>query len=81
VTCKIDGTAEAERSPMLSITIDEAAVGRTAFEICRSLRNGTPPVYVSHGQLAQGTLVVNPLCVSDEQALELARRVSEELGG
>ena len=66
---------------MLSITIDETAAGHTAFEICRSLRNGTPSVYVSHGQLAQGTLVVNPLCISDEQALELARRIGEELGG
>ena len=81
VTCEIDGTAEAERSPMLSITIDETAVGRTAFEVCQSLRNGSPPVYVSHGRLAQGTLVVNPLCISDEQALELARRVGEELDG
>ena len=66
---------------MLAISIDETTAGRTAFEICQGLRNGTPPVYVSHGQLSQATLMINPLCLSDQQALELARRVREELGG
>ena len=79
VTCAIEGTAAEERSPMLAIVVDESTAGHTAFEICRRLRNGTPPVYVSHGQLAQATLVINPLCFSDAQAPELARRLSEEL--
>jgi len=81
VTCSIEGTIEAERSPMLAISIDETAAGRTAFEICRGLRSGIPPVYVSHGRLSQATLMINPLCLSDQQALELARRVCEELAG
>ena len=79
VSCSIEGSAQQERSPLLAITIDESAAGRTAFEICRSLRNGTPPVYVSHGQLAQSSLVINPLCFSDAQAPELSRRLREEL--
>jgi len=79
VTCSIQGTAAEERSPVLTITIDESAVGRTAFELCQSLRNGTPPVYVSHGQLDQAILIINPLCVSDEQAQQLAQRLREEL--
>ena len=66
---------------MLAISIPEAAAGRTAIEVCRGLRNGTPAVYVSHGRLAQATLMINPLCLSDQQAIELARRVREELGG
>ena len=79
--CEIQGTAAAERSPVLVITVDEDAAGRSAFEICRSLRNGSPPVYVSHGRLAQGCLVINPLCLDDAQALQLAGRVREELAG
>lgn len=81
VECEIQGTAAAERSPTLVITVDEDAAGRSAFEICRSLRNGSPPVYVSHGRLAQGCLVINPLCLDDTQALQLAGRVREELAG
>jgi len=79
VECTIEGTPAEERSPVLTITIDEAAVGRGALEICRGLRNGTPPVYVGHGRLAEGCLVVNPLCLDDAMALELARRTREEL--
>ena len=80
-TCTIEGSIEAERSPTLAIAIDENALGRTAFDVCRGLRDGTPPVYVGHGRLAQGTLVINPLCMSDDQAPELTRRIGEELGG
>ena len=80
-TCTIEGSIEAERSPTLAIAIDEDALGRTAFDVCRGLRDGTPPVYVGHGRLAQGTLVINPLCMSDDQAPELSRRIGEELGG
>ncbi|MBQ16065.1 MAG: selenocysteine synthase [Planctomycetaceae bacterium] len=81
VTCTIEGTREAERSPLLSIEIDEAGVGRSAFDICRGLRDGSPAVYVSHGRLAAATLTINPLCLDDTQAPELARRIREELAG
>jgi L-seryl-tRNA(Ser) seleniumtransferase len=52
----------------------------TAVEVCRSLRKGTPPVYVSHGKLSQGILVVHPLCMTDAGADSLADRLLEELG-
>ena len=54
-------------------------LGRTAFDVCRSLRTGAPPVYVGHGKLRDGILVVNPLCLDDETAVSLARRLQEEL--
>ncbi len=79
VSCEIQGTAEEERSPMLSLTIDEAVAGRTAFEVCQALRNGTPPIYPSHGRLAEATLVINPMCFSDDDAREISRRLKEEL--
>ena len=81
VECTIEGTSDAERSPLLSIAIDEAGVGRSAFDICRGLRNGSPAVYVGHGRLAAAALTINPLCLDDDQALELARRIREELAG
>jgi hypothetical protein len=37
-------------------------------------------VYVGHGRLAQGVLVVNPLCLPAQRVETLARRLREELG-
>ncbi|MDA1257483.1 MAG: aminotransferase class V-fold PLP-dependent enzyme [Chloroflexi bacterium] len=80
VNCTIHDSGDGESFPILDITVDESQAGRNAFDVCRSLRNGTPPVYVGHGKLAQGTLVVNPLHLDDATADTLARRVREELG-
>lgn len=71
--------SDGERLPILSITIDEARLGRTALEVCRRLRAGSPPCYVGHGQLAAGQLVINPLHLDDDRAAILARRLAEEL--
>ena len=78
-TCNIVDKGDGESPPTLIIQIDEAAAGRTAFEICRSLRNGSPPIYVGHGRLAEGQLVVQPLNLSQSHAETLAHRVREEL--
>ena len=59
--------------------MDETAIGYDAFEVCRRLRAGSPPIYVGHGKLADGVLVVNPLCLDDTQADQLASRLNEEL--
>ncbi len=77
--CTIFDKGDGESPPWLEIAIDEVALGRSAFEVCRRLRNGTPPVYVSHGKLRQGVLVVYPLCLTVERAGVLSRRMHEEL--
>jgi D-glucosaminate-6-phosphate ammonia-lyase len=46
-----------------------------AFASCRALRQGDPPVYVGHGQLDDGVLVVNPFCLRADQIEPLAQRV------
>ena len=68
-----------ESSPILEVYVSDAR-DVTAVEVCRSLRKGTPPVYVSHGKLSQGILVVHPLCMTDAGADNLADRLLEELG-
>jgi len=79
VRCTIIDKADGESLPILEVTLDEARLGRTAFETCRRLRQGVPPIYVGHGRLAQGVLVINPLCLNPERAATLARRLREEL--
>ena len=77
--CEIIDTGDGESLPILEIALDEARLGRTAFDVCRSLRRGRPPVYVGHGRLAEGVLVVNPLCLTAERAEQLARRLRDEV--
>ena len=79
VTCEIIDQADGETPPVLEIAIDESAIGRTAFDVCRDLRKGTPAVYVGHGRLAEGKLVVRPICLNQSRAEILAKRLSEEL--
>jgi D-glucosaminate-6-phosphate ammonia-lyase len=70
---------QADCLPLLEIAIDEPRLGRTAIEVCRRLRAGTPPCYVGHAGLREGKLIVNPLHLDDARAAELARRLREEL--
>ena len=80
VECRILEPAARDRWAILEIKLDEQALGRTAFDVCAALRNGSPSVYVSHGQLSDGILVVNPLCLSDEGTAQLTQRLRAELG-
>lgn len=76
--CRIEQD-HAECLPILEIKIDERALGRTAFDVCRALRAGSPPCYVGHVGLPEGKLLINPLHLNDRRGAELARRLREEL--
>jgi L-seryl-tRNA(Ser) seleniumtransferase len=79
VRCAIIDQEDGEGLPTLEVTLDETHLGRTASDVCRSLRQGNPPIYVGHGRLAGGILVINPLCLNPDRAAALARRLEEEL--
>jgi D-glucosaminate-6-phosphate ammonia-lyase len=68
-----------QSTPKLEIAIDKARLGRSAFEVCRRLRRGSPPVYVGHSLLEQGTLVIDPLHLDEARTSKLSRRLREEL--
>jgi L-seryl-tRNA(Ser) seleniumtransferase len=70
---------DGQSAPLLEVALDEAALGRTALEVCRRLRRGDPPIQVGHALLHEGKLIVHPLCLKDEQTVVLARRLREEL--
>jgi len=78
VTCEVVTPPSEERPPLLTISIPTAHP-RSAEEICRRLRNGSPSVYLGHGQLAQGELVFNPVCVSDEDAIIAGQAIRNAL--
>jgi hypothetical protein len=77
--CSIHDKGDDESLPLLEIAVDEEAVGQEAMEICQSLRNGVPPIYVSHGGLREGKLLINPLHLNDSNTETLAERIRQEL--
>ena len=74
-----DDSPAGQRPPQLEIVVAESSLRRTAFDICRALREGTPRIYVGHGRLSDGRLFVHPLCLNGQRAGEVARRLREEL--
>jgi D-glucosaminate-6-phosphate ammonia-lyase len=79
VECRLIDPNDGQSPAVLELSINERQLGRTAFEVCRRLRAGRPPVYVGHGQLSDGVLVIRPTCLRDEQIEPLMRRLVDEL--
>ncbi len=79
VRCSIEGRGDGESFSVLTIALDGPHRGRDATEVCRRLRAGDPPVFVGHGRLADGRLVIHPLHLDDAKVGILARRIREEL--
>lgn len=78
-TCHLHESPDGERFPLLDLLVDETRLQRNAFEVCRRLREKSPPVYVGHGGLAEGRLRIHPLCLTEEQIPVLIRSLQEEL--
>lgn len=76
--CQVIDAGDDEGPPILEVAIEEQT-GRTALEVCRRLRQGSPPIYVGHGKLHEDKLVVHPLCLTVQDAETLGRRLLEEL--
>jgi len=43
------------------------------------LRQGKPPIYLGHGKLSCGILVINPVCLDTESVSILGQRLLEEV--
>ncbi|MGE0756393.1 MAG: aminotransferase class V-fold PLP-dependent enzyme [Pirellulaceae bacterium] len=79
VRCRLANAACPETIPCLEVVLDEQRLGRSAWEVCRRLRRGDPPVQVGHGALDRGILVINPLHLDAARCAVLVRRLREEL--
>jgi len=78
VKCRIDASDD-EGLPLLEIALDQQAIGRTAMDVCRALRAGSPSCYVGHALLSEGKLIVHPMHLNAERTAALAKRLREEL--
>jgi len=78
VHCHLTVPSDGQALPSLDIQLDEHQLGRTAFAVCRSLREGTPGVFVGHWRLRDATLVINPLHLNENNVPRLIQRLQEE---
>lgn len=67
--------------PRLRIRFDERALRRTALDIIRALKAGTPSIHPGEHELAAGAIIIHPFNLSDGDELEIARRVAEIVRG
>lgn len=79
VTCALRDAGDGESFPVLAIKVDQRALGQSAFDLCRRLRRGSPPIYLGHSELQAGVLLVHPLCLDDEKAALIADRLRAAL--
>ena len=77
VQCDFILDADGQRPPLMWLELDPAI--HSAFDVCRQLRTGLPPIYVGHSKLAEQKLVINPLCLSDDQATLVGQRLCQLL--
>lgn len=77
--CHLEVPADGESMPTLQVQLDEVRLGRSAWEVCASLRRGTPAIHVGQALLAKGTLVIHPLHLDEESTRLLADRLLEEM--
>ncbi len=55
-----------EIPPTLALHLG-AKEGASAFDLCRRLREGDPPIYAGHARLHEGVLLINPSCLREDQ--------------
>lgn len=67
--------------PRLNLAIDRDAIGKSAREISRKLKQGDPGVFVGEGLLDWDTLVVSAMNLNQERTEAVTRRLWEVLSG
>ena len=77
LAAQLGGARGAIRDGLVPKLVIEVADGAAA---CLRLQNGVPSVHVDPSRAAEGTLVINPVCLRDDELDALARRLREVLG-
>jgi L-seryl-tRNA(Ser) seleniumtransferase len=72
--CQLVESPDGQQPPRLEIHVNQ-----DAFELCRALRAGPPPIYVGHGRLDEGILVINPVALTEEEVPLLGGRLMKLL--
>jgi hypothetical protein len=61
------------------IRLDEARLGRTAYQVLEFLQEGDPRIYLGEERAWDGCIVVNPMTLRDEDVPVVVRRLHETI--
>jgi L-seryl-tRNA(Ser) seleniumtransferase len=78
-SCELVESPDGQQPPRLEIHIDQHVTGRDAFQLCQALRAGSPPIYIGHGRLDEGILVINPVALTEDEVPILGGRLMKLL--
>jgi len=63
------------------VTLDEGALGTTAYEVIEWLKKGDPAIHLSEHRAGTGTLMINPFNLVEGDEVRIVRRLREVLSG
>lgn len=72
---------ETGRDPLLEIHLDEAGLGRSAFDISLALQRENPPVHLGERRASEGILIVNPVGLQAGEEEIVAARIQAVCAG
>ena len=61
--------------PHARISIDEPALGMTAYEFTRALQQGDPPIHPIDRELPKGAIVINPFGLVDGDEIQIVESI------
>lgn len=77
IKCKIK--IDLYKMPELEIFISKEQEGISAFELCKKLRNGNPPIYVYHGELLNGKVIIKPHNLDQQSMNIITEKIKNEI--
>jgi len=72
---RVLSATETGRDPLLEIHLDEATLGRSAFDVSLALQRGDPPVHLGERRASEGVLIVNPVGLREGEEEIVAARI------
>jgi L-seryl-tRNA(Ser) seleniumtransferase len=70
----LTGADSAEEVPAIELTLDKGS-SLSALDLVIALQNGTPSIHVDPTHCDRGMIVVNPMCLQDGEAEQVARAI------
>ena len=75
IRTRLLAAAETGRDPLLELRLNEAALGRSAFDVSLALQRGDPPVHLGERRASEGILLVNPVGLREGEEEIVAARI------
>lgn len=71
----VDGFSRAGAVPSVLISLDEASLGKTAFDVLRALQDGEPRIFLNEERAWKGQIGISPMELGDEDLPVIATRI------